>query len=63
MCYQRCRSRFPCDRSSRGSCMTTCDRTLGREAELFASQFGSPLTWWMNNNNSPDPGPNDCSCR
>jgi RHS repeat-associated protein len=63
MCYARCRKMNPCDQNQRGSCMTACDRTLAKEAELFTAKYGSPLWWWMNYNNSPDPGPNDCSCK
>jgi len=62
ICYFNCRNSFPCSSSSRGSCMTACDRSLADDAMHSGSWFDSPLWWWMAYNNSPDTGPDDPSC-
>ena len=62
ICYYTCRQSHPCDQKARGTCMTSCHRALAAEAASHGDKLSSPLWWWMQYNDSPDPGPNAKSC-
>jgi RHS repeat-associated protein len=63
ICYYKCRQNFKCDQKARGECMTNCDRGLSYDAAFAGYSTGSPLWWWMHDNNSPDPGKNPKCCK
>src|SRR5688572_30423088 len=62
MCYYSCRVGQPCNKKARGACMTQCDRVLAGASASAGSKYSSPLWWWMDSNNSPDPGDNAPGC-